>query len=53
MTVVIKANADKDTIKKALGALKHKGRLNAYEFLGCIKIKENPLDIQKKLRDEW
>jgi len=28
-------------------------RLNAMKYAGFLSIKEDPLEIQKKMRDEW
>jgi hypothetical protein len=53
MTVIIKSTENKIDIQKALKKLEHKGRLNVYEHLGVLKLKEDPLQIQKRMRDEW
>ena len=53
MTTIIKAGTKQidleDTLKNAVPLKK----LNAKKFSGIIKIEANPLDIQKKLRNEW
>jgi hypothetical protein len=53
MTIVIKSTSDKESIKKALSSLENKGRFKALKYCGKINLKEDPLVIQKKLRDEW
>lgn len=56
MVVVIKKSANREDIKKALDKLsKSKVKKGIYvrEFCGTVKFKENPLDLQKKWRDEW
>ena len=56
MITVLKQGATKTRIKKILEQikkdLKPKG-VDAYRFLGKIKLKEDALRIQKKLRNEW
>ena len=32
---------------------KRKQGLDAYEYCGTLKLKEDALAIQKRLRDEW
>ena len=28
-------------------------KLNAKKYIGMLKLKEDPLEIQRKMRDEW
>jgi hypothetical protein len=35
-----------------LGVSNRKG-FDANKFCGAIKLKEDPMDIQERLRDEW
>ncbi|MEO6685540.1 MAG: hypothetical protein ABIN24_06225 [Dyadobacter sp.] len=30
-----------------------KKRLNAKKYVGILNLKEDPLEIQKRMRDEW
>lgn len=54
MTVVIKKGDSIDRIRKKLSKLKGKGKkFPAHKFLGLIKIDEDPVKIQRRLRDEW
>jgi predicted RNA binding protein with dsRBD fold (UPF0201 family) len=53
MTVTIKSTEDKEKIKKTLTNLKQKGKLNAFEHCGKVKLKEDPVEIQKVMRNEW
>ena len=56
MVVVIKKGANKQEIKKAFEKLNksyQSNLLNLKKFLGVLNLKEAPLEIQKKLRDEW
>lgn len=46
------------TVEKKMALLKSvsKGKskgVNAYKYLGVLKKKIDPLEFQKKLRDEW
>ncbi|MBF9252424.1 hypothetical protein I2I11_03880 [Pontibacter sp. 172403-2] len=53
MVTVIKKGTDKKEIEKALSNLKSTKRFDAYKYCGTVKLKEYPLAIQKKMRDEW
>jgi len=53
MVTVIKKGSSRSSIKKSLEKLKsHKG-IDAKKHSGVITLKETPLTIQKKIRDEW
>ena len=59
MTVVINSNSSPKEIEVALQKLqknagrKAKRRFDAFKYCGVIKLKEDPLAIQKAMRDEW
>jgi hypothetical protein len=56
MVVVIKKNAKRKEIDRVLRSIKPKktGKLlNAKKYCGILKVNGDPLEIQKKLRDEW
>lgn len=53
MTIVIKKSFDKEQIQELLGELSHGSKFDIKRFCGILKLKESPLEIQKKLRDEW
>lgn len=53
MTVTIKSSENKQKIIKTLKNMKLKGKLNAFKHCGKIKLKEDPLEIQKLMRNEW
>lgn len=40
-------------LRKLTQELKPKKGINAYEYVGKIRLKKDALDIQKALRDEW
>jgi hypothetical protein len=56
MVTIIKKSAKKseiDRILKSSKAKRPKKSLNALKYCGILKITENPVQIQKKLRNEW
>ena len=53
MVTVIKKGTDKVQLEKMLANLKNAKKFNAYKYCGLITLKEDSLDIQKSLRDEW
>ncbi len=53
MVIVIKKGSSKATILELLDKLRNKKGFNAKKHCGVIKLKSDPLTIQKKLRDEW
>lgn len=60
MVVTITSRSSRQEIEAALQKL-HKGKgtgktkkvFDAYKHCGVIKLKEDPLVTQKRLRDEW
>ncbi len=53
MVTVIKKGADQNKVVEEIEkALKTKG-VDTRKYCGVIKLKEDPLAIQKRLRDEW
>lgn len=53
MVTVIKKGTDKKEIEKVLSNLISTKKFDAYKYCGSLKLKEEPLVIQKKMRDEW
>ncbi len=53
MVTVIKKKSSIKQIRQALKKLRGSKKNNARKYCGVIKLKENPLVIQKQLRDEW
>jgi hypothetical protein len=53
MVTVIKKGSDRKEIEKALSKIKSKRKFDAYKYCGTVKLKEDPLEIQKKMRNEW
>ena len=53
MVTVIKKGVNRSTLKQLVKKTQSKKGMDTKKFNGIIKLKEHPLDIQKKLRDEW
>ncbi len=57
MVLILKKGASKkeiEVLREKLSSLPgRKKTMEAHKYLGTIKLKEDPLVIQKKLRDEW
>ena len=56
MILVLKRGATKkeiEALNKKLGFIKSGKGLDAKKYSGVIKLKEDPLAIQRKLRNEW
>lgn len=51
-TILIKKNERKRTYLKKLEKIDTIG-LDAKKYSGKIKITENPVEIQRKIRNEW
>lgn len=55
MVLVLKQDANKkqiESLRKKLNKLSRKG-VDTKKYCGTIKLKENPLAIQQKMRNEW
>jgi hypothetical protein len=56
MVVVLKKGASKkemEQINKKINRMPSRKKLDAKKYCGVIKLKKDPLVIQKRLRDEW
>jgi hypothetical protein len=53
MVITIKKGDSKKTIERKLSKLSKKKGFPAHKFLGKIKVDGDPLEIQRKMRDEW
>ncbi len=59
MVITISGSSSQEEIQQALkklnknNAAKSKKRFDAFKYCGVIKLKEDPLVIQKRMRDEW
>ena len=56
MVLVLKKGASEQEVQRIKKKLQKKSRkpgIDIKKYSGKIKLKEDPLTIQKKLRDEW
>jgi hypothetical protein len=53
MVTIVKEGASASVIKKILSRLKKNYGFSSKKHSGVIKLKEDPMEIQKKMRDEW
>jgi hypothetical protein len=53
MVTIIKKGSSKAVIKKQVEKVQTKKGLDAQKYSGVIKLKDQPLSIQKAMRDEW
>lgn len=54
MTVILKNKESIEKVNKLLKAEKVTTKPNRFEkYVGKLKLKESPSDIQRKLRNEW
>lgn len=57
MVVVIKRGMSRQRIRmlmnKAQAPCKRRKAVDVYKYLGVLKLREDPVDLQRKWRDEW
>jgi hypothetical protein len=55
MVTVIKRGATKEEIRSLLESHDKKARkgINVKKYCGVLNLKEDPLELQKKWRNEW
>ena len=53
MVIIVKKSSNKEEIEKLLSEITTVKQFDASKYAGKIKLIENPVKIQKKLRDEW
>jgi len=53
MVLVLKRGASKKDMDNISAKLRGTKGVDTKKFCGVIKLKEDPLAIQKKMRDEW
>lgn len=53
MTVILKPSSDKVILAKLLENLPKPNRFDAHKLCGALKLKQSPLTLQLKMRDEW
>jgi hypothetical protein len=53
MVLVLKKGASKKEMESIADKLRVAKGVDTKKYCGTIKLKEDPLEIQKKMRDEW
>lgn len=53
MTIILKKGQRLADVLSASTPAVNVKRLNAKKYVGVLKLKEDPLEIQKRMRDEW
>ena len=58
MVVVIKRGMSRQRIKLLLNKLhaskkKRQKEVDVYKYVGVLKVQEDPVDLQRRWRDEW
>ncbi|WP_157585152.1 hypothetical protein [Runella zeae] len=54
MTIILKKGISREEIDAQLKAVQSaKPKHDFKKYVGALKLKENPLKIQKRMRDEW
>ena len=53
MLIIIKNGSTRRRINQALKKLRVQKGLDAFKFCGSIRLSEDALSIQKKIRDAW
>ena len=53
MVSVIDKNTTAEQLKAAINKTRSKRGVNTLKYCGVIKLKESPLAIQKRMRNEW
>jgi hypothetical protein len=53
MVLVLKKGASKKEMDSISEKLRVNKGVNTKKYCGTIKLREDPLAIQKKMRDEW
>ncbi len=58
MVVVIKRGMSRQRIKALLDKLhaskpKKRKEVDVYKYVGVLKVEEDPVELQRKWRDEW
>lgn len=53
MVTIIKKGTSKKELEIALANLSTPKKLNAHKYLGIVKLDEDPIQTQQRLRNEW
>ena len=53
MVKIVTKNTPKKKLEQIFSGFPASKKLDAFQFLGSVKLVEDPVNIQKKLRNEW
>jgi hypothetical protein len=54
MTIILKKGMSMEEVDKQINSSKPKQKLHNFDkYVGVLKLKEDPMTIQKAMRDEW
>ncbi len=53
MTIILKKGQHLEDLLPPNAIIKGSKRLNAKKYVGVLNLKEDPMEIQKRMRDEW
>jgi hypothetical protein len=53
MVTILKKGSDGKEVEKSLSRLKNKKSFDSQKYCGVLKIKKDPLAIQKRIRNDW
>jgi hypothetical protein len=53
MITILKKGSDTKEIEKSLSRLKNKKSFDSQKYCGVLKIKKDPIVVQKSMRNEW
>jgi len=53
MVKIIPKNTEKKKLEQLFSTMPPPKKLDAFKFLGTIKLTEDPVKIQSRLRDDW
>ena len=53
MTIILKKGQRLENVLPKTNEQAAAKRLDAMKYVGVVKIEEEPLDIQKRMRDAW
>ena len=53
MTIILKKGQKLEELMNKTARPEGVKKLNARKYVGVLKLNEDPLEIQRKMRDEW
>lgn len=53
MVTILKKGSDTKEVEKSLAKVKNNKGFDSQKYCGALKIKKDPIAIQKRMRNEW